>query len=688
MRKIILTSLFFCLAITTVLAQVATVNIETPSSNGLSNNQVDDFDVHTDGTILNNSASAGTAQLGNTAVTGNSNITAGSEASLILFQVTGNSGSDLEGTIEVFGTEAGLIIANPNGIDCDGCGFINTNRVDLVTGTANFSGDDLTNFSIDGSSTLTVSGSGFLSDAVADELNLVSRDLRIQAQAKANNTLRSLAGNDTYDHTTNIITSDNSEASVHSISISASGSLEANYIEIVSTELSSGGIYGVVNYGRDISADSLKLDSNGLFRNQNEGTNVGNINISNLLEVINTKRFINNSNITVDILSITTDEFFNNHNGGTHPGNIVVTDTFSLSTPNASYTNTGTVSSDSLNLTIGGDFANNTTTLNNFTFNNLAITTEGYYTQGVSIDIAGNLRIQVSGEATLDDNASIQAKNLFFSAYSFYNQADLTITYNATFDIGNDFLNGFKLDGTGYDGGNISADNFTVTAGSRFFNRDNATITANNFNVTAVNFYNWDSATINADNFNVTAGDDFYNRSTINANDFNVTANGFRNWDSATINADSFNVTARGFSNVSSTISANNFNVTAVNFYNFGRATINADNFNVTAGDEFSNLIFATINANDFNVVAGGLFANHTNATISANDVSISANSFFNSHPTREDGNINADTLTLSVAGDFDYATDYLGNLLEILMLPIKILLSEMVILPIILALH
>ena len=57
MRKIILTtSLFFCLAITTVLAQVATINIVTPSSNGLSNNQVDDFDVHTDGTILNNSA--------------------------------------------------------------------------------------------------------------------------------------------------------------------------------------------------------------------------------------------------------------------------------------------------------------------------------------------------------------------------------------------------------------------------------------------------------------------------------------------------------------------------------------------------------------------------------------------------------------------------------------------------------
>ena len=73
--------------------------------------------------------------LGSTAVTANSNITTGSEANLILFQVTGSTVSDLDGTIEVFGTEAGIIIANPNGITCGGCAFINTNRVDLVTGT-------------------------------------------------------------------------------------------------------------------------------------------------------------------------------------------------------------------------------------------------------------------------------------------------------------------------------------------------------------------------------------------------------------------------------------------------------------------------------------------------------------------------------------------------------------------------
>ena len=53
---------------------------------------------------------------------------------LILFQVTedGQIRSTLDGTIEVFGGEAGIIIANPNGIECNGCAFINANRVDLV----------------------------------------------------------------------------------------------------------------------------------------------------------------------------------------------------------------------------------------------------------------------------------------------------------------------------------------------------------------------------------------------------------------------------------------------------------------------------------------------------------------------------------------------------------------------------
>ena len=129
-------------------------------------------------------------------------------------------------------------------------------------------------------------------------------------------------------------------------------------------------------------------------------------------------------------------------------------------------------------------------------------------------------------------------------------------------------------------------------------------------------------STISADNLNVTAGNDFYNNETINANDFNVTAeNDFYNYE---------------------TINANNFNVTSGNnHYNYDSAIITANNFNVTAVDDFYN--YATINANDFNVTA---------------------DSFFNSLPndSNSNGNIVADTLTISVAGDFDYSSDFQNN--------------------------
>ena len=148
----------------------------------------------------------------------------------------------------------------------------------------------------------------------------------------------------------------------------------------------------------------------------------------------------------------------------------------------------------------------------------------------------------------------------------------------------------------------------------------------NNFSVTAGNrFDNWDFSTINADNFSVTAGDDFDNRSY------------------STINADNFNVTA------------------GRDFDNQRKATISADNFNVTAGDLFSNYDSATINTDNFNVTAGDRFSNYDSATINANNLTISAD-FFTNTDRYGDGSITADTFSLSVAGDFDYANDFGNN--------------------------
>ena len=433
MKSLLPVLLSFVLSINVILAQVATINIVTPYSNGLSNNQVNDFDVNADGTILNNSASGGTAQLGNTAVTGNSNITADSEADLILFQVTTNNDSTLEGKIEVFGAEAGVIIANPNGISCNGCGFINVSKVELVTGAANFSGDDLTNFSIDSSSTLTVNGNGFVGDAVVDELNLVSRDLRINAQVKANNTLRVLAGNDTYDHTTNIITSNNPEAIQDLINISSVGSLEANFIELISTESNTSvfNVLGVLNEGGDISADTLNIDSNGAFRSK-ASANILATNFSVLsYNFINS----NNSTINADSFTVTTENRFDNNS-------TISADSFTVTAKNEFYNDSAKITADSFNVTVGNHFHNYSST------------------------ISANIFTVEAGS-------------------NFINQSSGTIsTNNFNVTAGDDFYNQFGV--------TISTDNFNVTVGDDFYNQFGATINANSFDVTANYFYDQD----------------------------------------------------------------------------------------------------------------------------------------------------------------------------------------------------
>ena len=481
MKRITLVSLFFCLAITTILAQVVTTNIATPNSNGLSNNQVNSFDVNSDGTILNNSATGGTAEIGDTAVTGNSNITAGSEASLILLQVTGTDVSDLDGTIEVFGTEAGLIIANPNGIVCDGCGFINTNKVDLVTGTANFLGDDLTGFSIDGSSTLTVGGSGFLSDAVADELNLTSRYLRINAQAKANNTLRVLSGNETYDHTTNIINSDDTETSgPHSIWIR--GALEANYIELINTELDTDGVYGIVNHGGDISADRLRLDSNGLFNNQNDGS----INISGLVEVTNAKKFTNNANITADTLTFSIAGDFKYAGSG----NIAALSSILFTIRNGDFNNAASIVTGNFGVTADSIEINSPVTANNFN----ATAGGSFYHDSGTIN-AKNFNVTAGND--FDNYATIDAENFNVTVgRSFENYSD--VISNIISISAESFIN-VNTDPLAFAEGTISADTFALSIAGDFDYiaeyLDNGTISndALNLNVGG-NFTNDDSA--------------------------------------------------------------------------------------------------------------------------------------------------------------------------------------------------
>ena len=63
----------------------------------------------------------------------------------------------------------------------------------------------------------------------------------------------------------------------------------------------------------------------------------------------------------------------------------------------------------------------------------------------------------------------------------------------------------------------INADSFNVVTTARdFINDGSAIINANDFNVTAGDYFsNQDRARINANNFNVTAAGNFYNQNSI-----------------------------------------------------------------------------------------------------------------------------------------------------------------------------
>jgi filamentous hemagglutinin len=135
------------------------INIQTPSAAGVSRNVYSDFNVGTNGAILNNSRSNVQTQLGGI-VQGNPYLATGS-ARIILNEVNSGNPSQLRGYIEVGGQRAEVVIANPAGINVDGAGFINASRTTLTTGTPQFNAyGGLDSFLVRGG-TITINGAGF-----------------------------------------------------------------------------------------------------------------------------------------------------------------------------------------------------------------------------------------------------------------------------------------------------------------------------------------------------------------------------------------------------------------------------------------------------------------------------------------------------------------------------------------------
>lgn len=112
------------------------VNINAPSAAGVSSNAFTNYNVGQAGVVLNNSGQNSQTQIAGW-VQGNPFL-GNSAARVILNQVTSGNPSVLAGPTEIAGNQASLIVANPAGITCAGCSFIQAPRVTLTTGTPNF----------------------------------------------------------------------------------------------------------------------------------------------------------------------------------------------------------------------------------------------------------------------------------------------------------------------------------------------------------------------------------------------------------------------------------------------------------------------------------------------------------------------------------------------------------------------
>ena len=243
---------------------VPVVNIATPNGTGISHNQFQNYNVGKEGLILNNA----TGQLNQTQLGGliqnNPNLKAGQEARGIINEVTGANRSQLNGYTEVAGKAANVMVANPYGITCNGCGFINTPNATLTTGKPVFDASgNLQSLDVKKGS-ITVEGQG-LNASESDALSIISRATEVNAQIHAN-AMNVITGANRVDKNGRITAiAGEGAAPVVAVDTGALGGMYASRIRLISSDKGVG-----VNLGNlNARQGDITLDASGKLTVQN-----------------------------------------------------------------------------------------------------------------------------------------------------------------------------------------------------------------------------------------------------------------------------------------------------------------------------------------------------------------------------------------------------------------------------------
>ncbi|HGO5856895.1 TPA: filamentous hemagglutinin N-terminal domain-containing protein, partial [Mannheimia haemolytica] len=245
------------------------INIQTPNDKGLSHNKYSQFDVAEKGAILNNSrTNTATQQAG--MVQGNPYLARG-EAKVILNEVNSSKPSVMKGYVEVAGKKAEVIIANPSGLHCDGCGIINSDRATFTTGKPQINNGNLDSFVVE-KGKVKVSGKG-MDNSRVDYTDIIARETQANAGIWSKKETTVITGKNTVkrsasDKNLQIIHTNQplagEEKPTVAIDVGELGGMYAGKIHLIGTEHG----VGVRNAGHiGASAETLTIDSQGRIVN-------------------------------------------------------------------------------------------------------------------------------------------------------------------------------------------------------------------------------------------------------------------------------------------------------------------------------------------------------------------------------------------------------------------------------------
>lgn len=234
------------------------IHIEKPDNNGVSHNFFDEFSVGKKGLFINNK----------------------NNADVIINEVISDSQSILSGNIKIVFNNADLIIANPNGITCDGCSTTNVRNTTLITGKITDSAnktDPLSYQTTDGKIQI-INTSNFNNNkknAENNKLSLIANNISIKKSSinvpdifikttETNEYISHKTGEYSQSHTPGILTEDTAEERKPSLLyIDESSSVSSDALKI---DANSGHVFNkgnIKSYKNEINLSHVFLSNRG-----------------------------------------------------------------------------------------------------------------------------------------------------------------------------------------------------------------------------------------------------------------------------------------------------------------------------------------------------------------------------------------------------------------------------------------